>query len=55
MLEIEKVHLFGAALGGFLAQKFAEFTRSCPRVASLVLCNTFTDTAVFNYADQSQL
>lgn len=54
-LSLEKVHLFGAALGGFLAQKFAEYTRPCPRVASLILCNTFTDTTVFKYADQSQL
>ena len=45
-LALEKVHLFGAALGGFLAQKFAEFTRPCPRVASLILCNTFTDSEV---------
>ena len=46
-LSLEKVHIFGAALGGFLAQKFAEFTRPCPRVASLILCNSFTDTTVF--------
>ena len=46
-LSVEKVHIFGAALGGFLAQKFAEFTRPCPRVASLILCNSFTDTTVF--------
>ena len=46
-LNLERVHLFGAALGGFLAQKFAEHTRNCPRVASLVLCNTFTDTTIF--------
>mgnify|MGYP005984935619 FL=1 len=31
-----------------MAQKFAEYTHKCPRVASLILCNTFTDTAVFN-------
>jgi len=52
-LALEKVHLFGAALGGFLAQKFAEFTRPCPRVASLILCNTFTDSEVFQSADQA--
>jgi len=52
-LNIERVHLFGAALGGFLAQKFAEYTRNCPRVASLVLCNTFTDTSIFKYSDES--
>ncbi len=54
-LGLEKVHLFGSALGGFLAQKFAESTRTCPRVASMILCNTFTDTSVFKYADQAQL
>ncbi|XP_063918704.1 maspardin-like isoform X2 [Zophobas morio] len=47
-LGIIKAHLFGASLGGYLAQKFAEYTHKCPRVASLILCNTFTDTAVFN-------
>jgi len=52
-LALEKVHLFGAALGGFLAQKFAEFTRPCPRVASMILCNTFTDSEVFQSADQA--
>ena len=54
-LSLEKVHLFGAALGGFLAQKFAEFTQPCPRVASLVLCNSFRDTTVFNYEDQASV
>lgn len=54
-LALEKVHIFGAALGGFLAQKFAEFTRECPRVASLVLCNTFTDTAAFKFSENSSL
>jgi len=52
-LNLERVHLFGAALGGFLAQKFAEYTRNCPRVASLVLCNTFTDTSIFKYSEES--
>jgi maspardin len=47
-LGIVKVHIFGASLGGYLAQKFAEHTSKCPRVASLILCNTFTDTAIFN-------
>lgn len=41
--------------GGFIAQKFTESTANCPRVASLVLCNTFTDTAVFEYNDSSAL
>ncbi|XP_049831501.1 maspardin-like [Schistocerca gregaria] len=52
---INKVHLFGASLGGFLAQKFAEFTVQCPRVASLILCNTFTDTSVFSYSDSATI
>lgn len=49
--ELEKVHLFGASLGGFLAQKFAEHTVLRPRVLSLFLCNSFYDTSVFNYSD----
>lgn len=28
---------------------------NCPRVASLVLCNTFTDTTVFEYKDSAAL
>lgn len=43
-----QVHLFGASLGGFLAQKFAEYTHKSPRVHSLILCNSFSDTAIFN-------
>ncbi|GBP13943.1 Maspardin [Eumeta japonica] len=54
-LELDKVHLFGASLGGFIAQKFAELTHNCPRVISLVLCNTFTDTSIFEYKDSSAL
>lgn len=42
-------------LGGFLAQKFTEITKNCPRVASLILCNTFTDTTVFEYHDSVAL
>lgn len=45
---IFQVHLFGASLGGFLAQKFAEYTHKSPRVHSLILCNSFSDTAIFN-------
>lgn len=44
---LDKVHIFGASLGGFLAQKFAEHTVKSPRIHSLVLCNSFTDTTVF--------
>ncbi|XP_046404578.1 maspardin-like [Ischnura elegans] len=52
-LGCRQVHIFGASLGGFLAQKFAEYTANCPRVASLILCNSFTDTSVFNYNDSA--
>ena len=51
----EKVHLMGSALGGFLAQKFAEYTRPCPRVASLILCNTFTDTSIFRFTESAPM
>ncbi|XP_074098248.1 maspardin [Cotesia typhae] len=54
-LELNKVHIFGASLGGFLAQKFAEINSHCPRVASLILCNTFIDTSIFNYHDSASL
>ncbi len=37
-----KVHIFGASLGAFLAQKFAEHTYHCQRVQSLIICNGFT-------------
>jgi len=40
--------MFGASLGGFLAQKFAEHTVRSRRVQSLVLCNAFTDTEIFD-------
>lgn len=43
-----QVHLFGASLGGFLAQKFAEYTHKSPRVHSLILCNSFSDTSIFH-------
>ncbi|XP_073953820.1 maspardin-like [Choristoneura fumiferana] len=54
-LELDKVHIFGASLGGFLAQKLAELTLNCPRVASLILCNAFADTCVFEFKDSSAL
>ncbi|XP_066916656.1 maspardin-like [Clytia hemisphaerica] len=44
---LDKVHIFGASLGGYLAQKFAEHTVRSPRIHSLMLCNSFTDTNVF--------
>ncbi|EDO37239.1 predicted protein [Nematostella vectensis] len=46
-LHLDKVHLFGASLGGFLAQKFCEMTCKSPRVHSIILCNAFSDTSVF--------
>jgi len=52
-LGLERVHIFGASLGGFLAQKFAEYTQNCPRVASLILCNSFTDTAIFGFDEEA--
>jgi len=48
-LQLDLVHLFGASLGGFLAQKFAEMTHRSQRVGSLILCNTFNDTTVFGF------
>ena len=42
------MHLLGASLGGFLAQKFVEYTVRTHRVQSLILCNAFTDTEIFD-------
>ncbi|XP_047501951.1 maspardin-like [Penaeus chinensis] len=53
LLEVDRAHLLGASLGGFLAQKFTEHTANCPRVASLLLCNSFIDTKIFNYTDSA--
>lgn len=41
--------------GGFLAQKFAEYTYQYSRVASLILCNTFLDTSIFDYNDSAMM
>ncbi|XP_039277509.1 maspardin [Nilaparvata lugens] len=54
-LKLDKIHLFGASLGGFLAQKFAEYTHNHPRVASLILCNAFIDTSVFSYNESASI
>ncbi|CAN8005647.1 unnamed protein product, partial [Ixodes hexagonus] len=54
-LQLDKVHVLGASLGGFLAQKFAECTHTCPRIQSLVLCNSFSDTSIFSYTDTAVL
>ena len=48
-----QVHIFGASLGGFLAQKFAEFTCKSPRVASIILCNSFYDTSIFHQTNSA--
>ncbi|XP_062620918.1 uncharacterized protein LOC134282531 [Saccostrea cucullata] len=52
-LQLDKVHIFGTSLGGFLAQKFAEFTHRSPRVVSLILCNAFYDTTIFNQTNSA--
>jgi len=56
-LSVYQIHIFGASLGGFLGQKFAEFTsiQRSPKVLSLILCNTFTDTSIFKLGTQSKL
>lgn len=54
-LGLEKVHLFGASLGGYLAQKFAEQTIDTNRVQSLFLCNSFHDTSIFKNTTKSSL
>ncbi|GFQ70690.1 maspardin [Trichonephila clavata] len=55
ILSIDKVHLFGASLGGFLAQKFAEATTHTCTVLSIILCNSFTDTSIFNFSNTAVL
>eukprot|EP01120_Amphizonella_sp_Union-15-10_P012515 TRINITY_DN5578_c0_g1_i1.p1 TRINITY_DN5578_c0_g1~~TRINITY_DN5578_c0_g1_i1.p1 ORF type:complete len:314 (+),score=69.93 TRINITY_DN5578_c0_g1_i1:69-1010(+) len=45
ILKIDKVHLFGTSLGGYLAQCFIQFRPN--RVVSLVLCNSFSDTQFY--------
>lgn len=52
---LDKVHVFGASLGGYLAQKFAEHTVKSPRIHSLILCNSFTDTTVFQQTNSAGL
>jgi len=44
-LGIDKVHLFGTSLGGYLAQCFIQYRPQ--RVASLILCNAFSDTQYY--------
>jgi len=52
-LSLDKVHIFGASLGGFLAQKFAQYSFRSQRVASLILCNSFADTVVFQQTNSA--
>lgn len=52
-LQLDRVHIFGTSLGGFLAQKFAEFSSRSPRVASLILCNAFYDTTIFQQTNSA--
>ncbi|KAH3768044.1 spastic paraplegia 21 [Pelomyxa schiedti] len=44
-IAVPRCHLFGVGLGGFLAQIFWEYHPM--KVASMVLCNTFTSNAIF--------
>ena len=41
-LGLDTVHLFGASLGGFLAQKFAEYVHPVSTVPICALCRTLT-------------
>lgn len=52
---ISKRTIFKLFSGGFLAQKFAEYTYHYSRVASLILCNTFLDTTIFDYHDSAMM
>ena len=54
-LHLDSVHLFGASLGGFLAQKFSESTILSQRVQSLFLCNSFADTSIFNHTESAMM
>lgn len=47
IISAQQVHILGASLGAFLAQKVAELTYKSPRVHSLLLCNGFVDTTAF--------
>lgn len=47
--KVKQVHLLGASLGGFLAQKFAQYNPSV--IASLILVNAFADTSRFKFVN----
>eukprot|EP01120_Amphizonella_sp_Union-15-10_P002889 TRINITY_DN13184_c0_g1_i1.p1 TRINITY_DN13184_c0_g1~~TRINITY_DN13184_c0_g1_i1.p1 ORF type:complete len:348 (+),score=60.63 TRINITY_DN13184_c0_g1_i1:95-1138(+) len=44
-LKLDKIHLFGTSLGGYLAQCFVHYKPN--RVLSLILCNSFCDLQYF--------
>jgi maspardin len=44
-IKVDKVHLFGTSIGGFLAQRFIKYRHQ--RVLSLILCNSFSDTSYY--------
>uniref|UniRef100_A0A166E1M4 Maspardin n=1 Tax=Daucus carota subsp. sativus TaxID=79200 RepID=A0A166E1M4_DAUCS len=46
VIDVHHIHLYGTALGGFLAQLFAQYRPR--RVKSLLLSNTFLDTLSFS-------
>ncbi|VVD04976.1 unnamed protein product [Leptidea sinapis] len=51
-LELDKVHIFGASLGKWICSpKVYRINKEL----SKILCNTFTDTSVFEYNDSSAL
>jgi len=46
LLHVDKVHIFGASLGGYLALCFTQYRPQ--RVLSLILCTSFIDTHHFH-------
>lgn len=54
-LKLDKVHVFGASVGGFIAQKIAEYISNCQRIQSLILCNSFSDTSAFYQTERANL
>jgi len=44
-LKVPKVHLFGTALGGYLAQCYAQYRPG--RILSMILCTSFCDTQYY--------
>lgn len=54
-LRLDKVHVFGASVGGYIAQKVAESISNCQRIQSLILCNSFSDTSAFHQTEAANL